>query len=66
MVPSRWGIAIGTESRASEFELVEALRRGDVRAFAELVDRNGAAILRVARAYERDRAVSEESCRTPG
>jgi RNA polymerase sigma-70 factor (ECF subfamily) len=50
---------MGTES-SSEFELVEALRRRDERAFTELVDRHGAAMLRIARAYQRDRAVSEE------
>jgi RNA polymerase sigma-70 factor, ECF subfamily len=45
---------------ASEFELVEGLRGGDERVFADLVHRHGAAMLRLARAYERDRAVSEE------
>jgi RNA polymerase sigma-70 factor (ECF subfamily) len=40
--------------------LVEALRRGDERAFGEVVDRHGAAMFRLARAYERDMAVSQE------
>ena len=44
----------------SERELVDALRRGDERVFAGLVDRHGAAMLRLARAYERDPAVAEE------
>lgn len=44
----------------SEIELVAALQRGDESAFAQLVDRHGAAMLRHARAFERDRAVSEE------
>jgi RNA polymerase sigma-70 factor, ECF subfamily len=44
----------------SELEVVEALRRGDERVFVELVDRYGAAMLRLARVYERDRAACEE------
>jgi RNA polymerase sigma-70 factor (ECF subfamily) len=43
-----------------ERELLAALREGDERAFAALVDRNGAAMLRVARLYVRDRGVAEE------
>jgi RNA polymerase sigma-70 factor (ECF subfamily) len=54
-------MAVGTEwPSRSESELVEALRRGDERVFVELVNRHGAAMLRLARAYERDRAASEE------
>jgi RNA polymerase sigma-70 factor (ECF subfamily) len=45
---------------ASERDLVDALRRGDERAFAGLVERHGASMLRLARAYERDPAVAEE------
>jgi RNA polymerase sigma-70 factor (ECF subfamily) len=44
----------------SEVDLIAALRRGDELAFVQLVDRHGAAMLRHARVYERDRAVSEE------
>jgi RNA polymerase sigma-70 factor (ECF subfamily) len=40
--------------------LVERLRAGDETAFAELVDAYGAAMLRVARMYVRDRTVAEE------
>jgi RNA polymerase sigma-70 factor, ECF subfamily len=43
-----------------ELELLEALRRGDEQAFAELVDRHGASMLRLARVYVRDRSVAEE------
>ena len=43
-----------------ELQLLEALRRGDERAFVKLVDRHGASMLRVARLYVRDRAVAEE------
>jgi RNA polymerase sigma-70 factor (ECF subfamily) len=38
-----------------------ALRAGDERAFAALVDEHGAAMLRVARLYVRDRAAAEEA-----
>jgi RNA polymerase sigma-70 factor (ECF subfamily) len=40
--------------------LVAALRRGEEAAFAELVARHGAALLRFARTFLRDRAVAEE------
>jgi RNA polymerase sigma-70 factor, ECF subfamily len=40
--------------------LVERLRAGDEDAFAELIDRYGASMLRVARIYVRDLAVAEE------
>jgi RNA polymerase sigma-70 factor, ECF subfamily len=43
-----------------EAELVRRLRDGDEDAFAELVDRYGASMLRVARMYVRDRAAAEE------
>jgi RNA polymerase sigma-70 factor (ECF subfamily) len=43
-----------------ERELLDALRRGDEDAFAQLVDRHGAAMLRVARTFLRDRATAEE------
>src|SRR3954447_18288627 len=40
--------------------LVAALRRGDERAFVELLDRYGAVLLRVAQSYVRSPAVAEE------
>src|SRR3954464_8167446 len=41
-------------------QLVEALKRGDEAAFAELVDDLSPALLRMARMFVRDRAVAEE------
>ena len=41
-------------------ELVQRLRDGDESAFAELIDRYGATMLRVAQVYVRDRATAEE------
>jgi len=43
-----------------ERALVAALRRGEEAAFVELVDRYGAALLRLSRRFVRDRAVAEE------
>ena len=43
-----------------EHELVQRLREGDEMAFAELIDRYGAMMLRVAQMYVRDRATAEE------
>jgi RNA polymerase sigma-70 factor, ECF subfamily len=51
---------VTTLPTAGERELLESLRHGDERAFARLVDGYGAAMLRVARLYCRDRAVAEE------
>jgi RNA polymerase sigma-70 factor (ECF subfamily) len=48
--------AIAPDERA----LVEALRRGDERAFLELVERHHALMVRVARGYVRSDAVAEE------
>ena len=48
------------ETVQDEGALVEALRRGDERAFADLVRRHRAAMLAVAGMYVRDRAVAEE------
>jgi RNA polymerase sigma-70 factor (ECF subfamily) len=44
----------------SELDLLGALRRGDERAFATLVERHGTSMLRLALVYVRDRAVAEE------
>ncbi|MBC8093093.1 MAG: sigma-70 family RNA polymerase sigma factor [Pseudonocardia sp.] len=43
-----------------EHALVDALRRGDEKAFAELVDRHTPGLLRVARAHVRDAGTAEE------
>lgn len=43
-----------------ETQLIRSLRNGDDGAFAQLVEEHGAAMLRVARLYVRDRAVAEE------
>jgi RNA polymerase sigma-70 factor (ECF subfamily) len=51
---------VTTLPTAGERELLESLRQGDERAFGRLVDGHGAAMLRVARLYCRDRAVAEE------
>jgi RNA polymerase sigma-70 factor (ECF subfamily) len=45
---------------AGELRLVDGLRAGDEAAFAELVRRYGASMLRVAQLYVRSRAVAEE------
>ena len=50
----------GERAGAGELELVERLRAGDEDAFAELIDRYGASMLRVAQLHVRDRAVAEE------
>lgn len=52
----RGAAAHGTEEQG----LIERLRSGDEDAFAELIDRYGASMLRVARMHVRDRAVAEE------
>jgi len=44
----------------ADHELVQRLRDGDESAFAELIDRYGATMLRVAQVYVRDRATAEE------
>ena len=43
-----------------ERALIAALRRGEEAAFVELVDRHGAALVRLARTFVRDSAVVEE------
>ena len=47
-------------TESSDKDLVERLRAGDEAAFAELIDRYGAMMLRVAQMYVRDRATAEE------
>src|SRR5687768_14249134 len=49
-----------TSRDSEDAALVERLRDGDEAAFAELIDRYGASMLRVARMHVRDRAVAEE------
>jgi RNA polymerase sigma-70 factor (ECF subfamily) len=43
-----------------DHELVQRLREGDESAFAELIDRYGATMVRVAQMYVKDRASAEE------
>ncbi|HXV32450.1 MAG TPA: sigma-70 family RNA polymerase sigma factor [Gaiellaceae bacterium] len=50
-----------TVPTVDEREQLAALRAGDERAFVTLVDLHGAAMLRVARLYVRDRAAAEEA-----
>ena len=50
-----------TVPSVDEREQLAALRAGDERAFAALVDEHGAAMLQVARLYVRDRAAAEEA-----
>jgi RNA polymerase sigma-70 factor (ECF subfamily) len=52
--------AVSPPASAEDYELVEALRRGDEAAFAMLVDMLGPSMLRVAQLYVRTRAVAEE------
>ena len=47
-------------SHPDDAELVAAIRAGDAAAFAELLDRHGPAMVRVALAYVPSRAVAEE------
>jgi RNA polymerase sigma-70 factor, ECF subfamily len=51
----------GYGAREDDDRLVRALRRGDADAFATLVDRHSAAMIRVARAYVPSRAAAEEA-----
>jgi RNA polymerase sigma-70 factor, ECF subfamily len=48
------------EASPDDLRLVKALRNGDESAFAELVDRHHAAMVRLATSYVRSRAVAEE------
>lgn len=49
-----------TAPSVDELQLLHALRSGDERAVAALVEQHGGAMLRIARLYVRDRAVAEE------
>jgi RNA polymerase sigma-70 factor, ECF subfamily len=51
---------VTTAPSVDELQLLHALRSGDERAFAALVEQHGGAMLRIARLYVRDRAVAEE------
>lgn len=53
-------LATSQLSPARDHELVAALRRGDERVFAELVDRHHAAMVRLALTYLSDRAAAED------
>jgi RNA polymerase sigma-70 factor, ECF subfamily len=46
--------------RVNDRELIDRIRRGDEAAFAELVDRYGPTMLRVAQGFVRGRAVAED------
>lgn len=64
-VPETYGLAVSAAEPTyapppGQVELVAALRRGDERVFAALVDEYGPAMLRVARMYVSSRAVAEE------
>jgi RNA polymerase sigma-70 factor, ECF subfamily len=48
------------ETETDERALIQALRAGDEAAFAELVDRYSASMIRLAQGYVRSRAVAEE------
>jgi RNA polymerase sigma-70 factor (ECF subfamily) len=50
----------GDRLSEEDASLVERLRAGDEDAFAQLVERYGASMLRIARMHVRDRAVAEE------
>ena len=53
-------IGAGRSDDEDERALIAALRRGEEAAFVELIDRHGAALVRLARTFIRDRAVAEE------
>jgi RNA polymerase sigma-70 factor (ECF subfamily) len=50
----------GASASPDEAQLVEALRRGDEEAFASLIDRYHASLVRLATVYVRNRSVAEE------
>ena len=51
---------LASAARVDESELIRLLRAGDEDAFAALVERHHAAMVRLARGYVRSRAVAEE------
>jgi RNA polymerase sigma-70 factor, ECF subfamily len=51
---------LSTDRPLTDERLLEALRRGDERAFAELISRHSSPLLRVAMTYTGNRAVAEE------
>jgi RNA polymerase sigma-70 factor (ECF subfamily) len=53
-------VAVGVVYPAEEHRLVDGLRAGDEAAFAELIDRYGPAMLRLATSFVGSRAVAEE------
>jgi RNA polymerase sigma-70 factor (ECF subfamily) len=53
-------VPLATRPTSAERELIERLRAGDGEAFATLVERHHAAMVRVAQGYVRTRAVAEE------
>lgn len=53
-------VPLATRPTSDERELIERLRAGDGEAFATLVERHHAAMVRVAQGYVRTRAVAEE------
>jgi RNA polymerase sigma-70 factor, ECF subfamily len=59
-VGSRTTLDAAWVTRDDDAQLIAALRAGDAAAFAMLVDRHSAAMIRVARAYVPSRAVAEE------
>jgi RNA polymerase sigma-70 factor, ECF subfamily len=56
----RGRLAGSAGSETDDAAIVERLREGDETAFAELIDRYGATMLRVARMFVKDRASAEE------
>lgn len=54
------GVAAGARANGGDEQLVAALRAGDEAAFADLLDRYLAPMLRVAAMYVRDPAIAEE------
>src|SRR5262245_36417542 len=59
LMPRLRRASTGVDQRAEDAEVVERLRQGDEAAFAELIDRYGATMLRVAQMYVKDRASAE-------